>query len=241
MDRAEGAAAQLQALAGAVASPVDAAVAPFHGDSLLGAFRNAALAATPEETRMQLQELSGALSALVPPDGSGLPSDPAAHTALLSLLAVSAIALAAKRLLAGSDPDDDVKAGMDEWASLAASEGEQEPSELQEYNPTAIREYFTRRPVTLLKRGARSLALLGSFGFSIYLDKKLLREEPDERKLVEVQTKRAAELRRLLVSLGPTYVKLGQVLPPCPPPPLISSFTPPSRLLHAPNAATQAG
>eukprot|EP00873_Tetraselmis_striata_P021363 jgi/Tetstr1/441627/TSEL_029854.t1 len=88
MDRAEGAAAQLQA--------------PFHGDSLLGAFRNAALAATPEETRIAAAgSYPGSFGAATPTTTSS--------------------------------------AGMDEWASLAASEGEQEPSELQEYNPTAIR------------------------------------------------------------------------------------------------------
>ena len=74
------------------------------------------------------------------------------------------------------------------------------------------RWYFRRRPLTFLRRTARSGALLGSFGVKLWLDRKVLGEEPSEARKAAVDAKRAAQLRDLLVSLGPTYVKLGQVL-----------------------------
>merc|ERR1719247_4060545 len=57
----------------------------------------------------------------------------------------------------------DPNTGMDEWAALAAKEGEEEPEALQTYDPKVIREYFSKRPVVLLKRAVKSLALLGKF------------------------------------------------------------------------------
>jgi hypothetical protein len=38
--------------------------------------------------------------------------------------------------------------GMDEWASLAAKEGVEEPMEMRTYNPKFINTYFSTRPVT---------------------------------------------------------------------------------------------
>ena len=136
-------------------------------------------------------------------------SDPVSQ-ASICLLVIISLSVGAQQLLSGSGESE--SAGMDEWASLAAAEGAEEPSELREYNPAAISEYFKKRPLTLLRRGARSVGLLGSFGFGLYMDKKILGDDPDEKKKAEVDAKRAAELRKLLVTLGPTYVKLGQVL-----------------------------
>ena len=104
------------------------------------------------------------------------------------------------------------KQGMDEWAALAAAEGDEEPVALQTYDPDAIYAHFKQRPLVLLKRGLRSGALLGGFGFRLWLDRKRLGEEPPEAQKVEVDAARAVQLRDLLISLGPTYVKLGQVL-----------------------------
>ena len=59
---------------------------------------------------------------------------------------------------------------------------------------------------------ARSGRLLGGFGFDLWLDRKILGDEPEEKRKNEVDARRAAQLRDLLIALGPTYVKLGQVL-----------------------------
>ena len=61
----------------------------------------------------------------------------------------------------------DPNKGMDEWAALAAKEGEEEPEALQTYDPKVIREYFSKRPVVLLKRAVKSLALLGKFSVGL--------------------------------------------------------------------------
>ena len=106
----------------------------------------------------------------------------------------------------------DLNTGMDEWAALAAKEGEEEPEALQTYDPKVIREYFSKRPLVLLKRAMKSLALLGKFSFSLWMDKKIYGDEPKEEVKNQVDAKRAAQLKDVLISLGPTYVKLGQVL-----------------------------
>ena len=69
-------------------------------------------------------------------------------------------------------------AGMDEWAALAAAEGDEEPIELQNYDPDAIYAHFKRRPLVLLRRGLRSGSLLGGYGFRLWLDRKILGEDP---------------------------------------------------------------
>jgi len=127
-------------------------------------------------------------------------SESSAVVALAALAAVSAAAGSGK------------KSGMDEWAALASKEGDVEPPELRRYDPDATRKYFASRPLTLLKRGIRSFILLGSFSAKLWLDGKLSGENVSDAKRKEVNTRRATELRNLLVSLGPTYVKLGQVL-----------------------------
>ncbi|ABO97192.1 predicted protein, partial [Ostreococcus lucimarinus CCE9901] len=101
---------------------------------------------------------------------------------------------------------------MDEWAALASQEGDVEPAELRRYDPAATRKYFSTRPITLLKRGIRSFILLGGFSAKLWLDRKTRGENTSDAKRKEINTKRATQLRNLLVSLGPTYVKLGQVL-----------------------------
>ncbi|KAK3281300.1 hypothetical protein CYMTET_10902 [Cymbomonas tetramitiformis] len=103
--------------------------------------------------------------------------------------------------------------GMDEWARLAQTVGEQEPEELKQYSPEAAQEYFKKRPLVLLRRALRSITLLGSFSTSLYLDSKMNRRpEDDEAMRNRTDSTRAEQLRALLVRLGPTYVKLGQVL-----------------------------
>ena len=104
------------------------------------------------------------------------------------------------------------ESGMDEWAALASKEGDVEPEELWRYDPVKTREYFATRPITLLKRGVRSFILLGSFSARLWLDRKTSGENVSDEKKKQVNTKRATQLRNLLVSLGPTYMKLGQVL-----------------------------
>lgn len=157
-------------------------------------FSNVTSAVLPDPIATRLSAAVDAAAAVLP-EGSG------------AALLLVAVAVSISKLLPGG-----ADAGMDEWASLAASEGDDEPVELREYDPKKIQAYFSQRPVTLIKRGLRSGALLGGFGFKLWLDRKTLGEEPGEKKKAAVDKKRAEQLKELLISLGPTYVKLGQVL-----------------------------
>ena len=165
---------------------------------------SAAFAAVPEPLKAQITAAADAAVAAIPPELLAAASD-VPTPAVVALLILALVGLP-NPLGASSS------AGMDEWAALAAAEGEDEPVELQRYDPKAIQAYFRQRPLTLLRRGARSGALLGAFGFSLWLDKKLLGDEPEDAKKAAVDAKRAVQLRDVLISLGPTYVKLGQVL-----------------------------
>ena len=101
----------------------------------------------------------------------------------------------------------------DEWARLAAAEGEEEPGELRVYDPEVAKAFFLRRPLALLTRGFRSGVLLGSFSLGLWLDARLgRRPDDDEARKGATDARRAKQLRRALIRLGPTYVKLGQVL-----------------------------
>mmetsp|Transcript_31518 Transcript_31518/g.102686 ORF Transcript_31518/g.102686 Transcript_31518/m.102686 type:complete len:1118 (+) Transcript_31518:129-3482(+) len=107
----------------------------------------------------------------------------------------------------------DPGSGMNEWAALAAKEGDEEPDELKVYDPEVSRAFFAKKPLTLLKRSLRSSILLGAFTTALVMDARLgRRPEDDEDARARIDSVRAEQLRVLLVRLGPTYVKLGQVL-----------------------------
>ena len=178
--------------------------------SLAGAASDVATSAAARFADAVPDPVAERIGAAVDAAAAALPGDLLASAGALpggALLAVAVAAALTRSLVPGG-----ADAGMDEWAALAASEGDAEPAELREYDPSAIQRYFKSRPLTFLRRTARSGALLGSFGFKLWLDRKVLGEEPSEAKKDAVDVRRAAQLRDLLVSLGPTYVKLGQVL-----------------------------
>jgi len=156
-----------------------------------------------------------ALVAALPPSLVRVATDAATEAANAGVgakFAAAAVVLALAPRLLGFAGAGNANAGMDEWAALAASEGEDEPDDLKEYDPKAIVAFFKKRPLVALKRMARSGRLLGGFGFDLWLDRKILGDEPEEKRKNEVDARRAAQLRDLLIALGPTYVKLGQVL-----------------------------
>ena len=149
----------------------------------------------------------GRLAAAALPGGVGGPASPGGVAAAFAL----ALALLVQAALGGVGGDGED--GQSEWARLAAAEGDEEPDLLKVYDPEVAKRYFLQRPATLVKRGWRSSVLLGWFSTCIFLDAKLGRrpEDDDEAKAATDAT-RAAQLRSILIRLGPTYVKLGQVL-----------------------------
>jgi aarF domain-containing kinase len=76
------------------------------------------------------------------------------------------------------------------------------------YNPIALQKFFRQRPLAVATRIWQLLNVGGGFAITMLLDRLLQRtmNNPD----LEVQ--RAAELRDLLTSLGPFYIKVGQAL-----------------------------
>jgi hypothetical protein len=155
--------------------------------SLVGATSDVAASAAARIVNAVPDPLAERLAAAVDAAAAALPSDLVASSGSLptGALLLAAVAAALARLVSGGGAD----AGMDEWAALAASEGDDEPAELREYDPSAIQKYFKSRPLTLLKRTARSGALLGSFGLKLWLDRKMLGDEPSETKKDAVDKK----------------------------------------------------
>lgn len=76
------------------------------------------------------------------------------------------------------------------------------------YDPKALKAFFSRRPAAVVTRILQVTAVGGAFFAKTFLDQVTgrLKNNPD----LEVQ--RAAELRDLMTSLGPFFIKIGQAL-----------------------------
>ena len=73
------------------------------------------------------------------------------------------------------------------------------------YEPGAIAAYWGRRPVAIVTRIFQLLSISGSFLGGLLVD--LI-----TGKIKDNEVKRAIELRNIVTSLGPAYIKLGQAL-----------------------------
>ena len=74
-----------------------------------------------------------------------------------------------------------------------------------QYDARAIASYYRFRPWQTIWRAIAVIWLFGNFILHLYLDKLTNREEIN-------QPKRATELRKIITTLGPTYIKVGQAL-----------------------------
>jgi len=77
-----------------------------------------------------------------------------------------------------------------------------------DYNPDTLKEYFAAKPNVVLQRIVQVLTVGGGFFIKVTLDALLGRMEDNP----DLEVKRAGELRDLITSLGPFYIKLGQAL-----------------------------
>ena len=75
----------------------------------------------------------------------------------------------------------------------------------REYDPKAIARYYNGRPWQVISRGLKIVTGFLMFVLSLYWDTWTKREEKNKEK-------RAADLRKLLTKLGPTFIKIGQAL-----------------------------
>jgi aarF domain-containing kinase len=75
-----------------------------------------------------------------------------------------------------------------------------------EYDPAALKAFFSKRPLLGLTRIVQVLSVGGGVFFNTIMDTLLNRMTPD------LEVKRAIELRNIITSLGPFFIKLGQAL-----------------------------
>jgi hypothetical protein len=73
------------------------------------------------------------------------------------------------------------------------------------YDPYDAEQYFSTRPVTTTARAVQLASAAVSFGLSLFFDALTKSVKANEES-------RAEQLRLLLVSLGPTFIKIGQSL-----------------------------
>lgn len=73
------------------------------------------------------------------------------------------------------------------------------------YEPALIAEYWGRRPVAVFTRIVQLLSIAGGFLGGVGMDYITGKSKENE-------VKRAIELRNIMTSLGPAYIKLGQAL-----------------------------
>ena len=99
--------------------------------------------------------------------------------------------------------DDDAQAAGVQMRLVDASGSETLKTD---YDPKALREFFSKRPLTVINRIAQVAGVGGGWVLRNVMDKVLGRSSPD----LEVQ--RAGELRDVITSLGPFYIKIGQAL-----------------------------
>lgn len=89
-------------------------------------------------------------------------------------------------------------------SSSSADSGDRLP---YEYDPVALKKIFSKRPNLIAKRVAQVASTGGAVIGNFILDSVSgkLKSDPD------LEVRRAGELRDTITSLGPFFIKLGQV------------------------------
>ncbi len=82
----------------------------------------------------------------------------------------------------------------------------QEPYLRGQYDPNLSRQFYSQRPLLVIRRALQLFRLSNKFLFSLLFDKYILRDA--ERNI----DKRATELLELIQKIGPTAIKVGQAL-----------------------------
>ena len=104
----------------------------------------------------------------------------------------------------GLNDDDMARKGLQ--MKLVDVEGDSQNVLPYEYNPTTLKKIFRKKPLTVATRILQVMTVGGGFAFQVALDQLLGRMTPD------LEAKRAAELRNVITSLGPFFIKIGQAL-----------------------------
>lgn len=104
--------------------------------------------------------------------------------------------------LRGQNLNDDDSAQVGTTVRLVDFDAKAEADLPYDYKPQALKEFFRKRPAVVLQRMAQVFSVGGGFAFRVLLDQLMGRFDEPEREIA-----RAAELRDLLTSLGPFFIK----------------------------------
>jgi aarF domain-containing kinase len=77
-----------------------------------------------------------------------------------------------------------------------------------DYDPVALKAFFSKRPLSVVKRIFQVLSVGGSVFANLAIDRLLKRNKNNP----ELEVQRAGELRDIITSLGPFFIKIGQAL-----------------------------
>jgi aarF domain-containing kinase len=102
--------------------------------------------------------------------------------------------------------DDTAMAGLEmRLVNVAVRDNDSLP---EYYDPVALKAYFSSRPIPVLTRILQVTSAGSGFLIQSAVDQLLKRNERNP----DLEVKRAAELRDLITSLGPFFIKIGQAL-----------------------------
>lgn len=108
--------------------------------------------------------------------------------------------------LRGQNMNDDMTAAAGLQMKLVDVSSSSTDSLPYEYDPLLLKAFFSKRPLAVLTRITQVTSVGGGLLFRTLLDKILRRESP------ELEIQRTVELRDIITSLGPFFIKLGQAL-----------------------------
>merc|ERR1719162_1018054 len=110
--------------------------------------------------------------------------------------------------LRGQNMNDDNSAAEGVEMRLIEEDADGKSGLPYDYDPIVLKNYYWKRPLIVLRRITQVLSVGGGFIARSIFDKVTGRM--NDNPVLEVQ--RAGELRDLITSLGPFYIKLGQAL-----------------------------
>jgi aarF domain-containing kinase len=110
--------------------------------------------------------------------------------------------------LRGKNMNDDDSAVAGLQMRLVTFDSTEDSGLPYEYNPKALKEFFGKRPLTVLTRILQVTSVGGGFALKVGIDKLLGRIDNNP----DLEVKRAGELRDIITSLGPFPIKIGQAL-----------------------------
>lgn len=103
--------------------------------------------------------------------------------------------------LRGQNLNDDDRASLSTVVRLVEIEGGDDQLPF-DYNPKALKQFFSKRPAAVLTRIAQVASVGGGYAIKVLIDQLTGKLNDPEREI-----ERAGELRDLLTSLGPFFIK----------------------------------